>query len=453
MRRIIIVALCFVASACGKVNTFTDGGGGDDISGDGGGGTPDAKPGSPDAIPCEAEACNGTADGCCPSACNGNNDADCPATCDNGVIENGETCDPLSTCPGACPSVGCQLRQLDNPGTCNAACSNAGLIQTCTTGDSCCPAGCTANNDGECAAVCGNGTLESGELCDGNCPTSCPQQGCQLYQLIDNGPCQQQCVAGGQQGTCQSGDGCCPAGCNAVNDNDCAPFCGNSVVEPGETCDGNCTVQSEPWPSGWTSTGSAATCNIQYHVPVQTCVQGDGICPFIGGTGGTDCNINDDRDCLGPRWQYREITWAPQSWAVGVEPTVNIYGFVQGDSVLFTTCRPAVEADPTDTAIFKVVDQQGVQLVGFSDDSWWGPNPVYYGQAQQAATLPMLAGWDCSIAPNVYYRSTAPIAPGGLILGPNTFRLQVTYGHYSNTMAGNAKLFVWWSGTSNPNAG
>src|SRR5262249_33963381 len=37
-------------------------------------------------------------------------------------------------------------------------------------------------------------------------------------------------------------DGCCPRGANANNDNDCAPVCGNGVVESGEQCDdGNTT--------------------------------------------------------------------------------------------------------------------------------------------------------------------------------------------------------------------
>jgi hypothetical protein len=32
--------------------------------------------------------------------------------------------------------------------------------------------------------------------------------------------------------------GCCPDGCNANNDSDCSPVCGNEVVEEGEECDG-----------------------------------------------------------------------------------------------------------------------------------------------------------------------------------------------------------------------
>ena len=35
------------------------------------------------------------------------------------------------------------------------------------------------------------------------------------------------------------GDGCCAPGCNATNDSDCTPICGNGVVEAGETCDGD----------------------------------------------------------------------------------------------------------------------------------------------------------------------------------------------------------------------
>jgi cysteine-rich repeat protein len=35
----------------------------------------------------------------------------------------------------------------------------------------------------------------------------------------------------------KNGDGCCPAGANANNDNDCQPVCGNKVVEGTEQCD------------------------------------------------------------------------------------------------------------------------------------------------------------------------------------------------------------------------
>src|SRR4029079_4419286 len=105
--------------------------------------------------------------------------------------------------------------------------------------DGCCPTGCTANNDIHCAATCDNGIVEGGEPGDplASCPTSCPQQACQLYTLFDGGTCGAQCVAGGQQTACVNGDGCCPAACNANTDTDCTPTCNNGVVESGETCD------------------------------------------------------------------------------------------------------------------------------------------------------------------------------------------------------------------------
>jgi hypothetical protein len=39
------------------------------------------------------------------------------------------------------------------------------------------------------------------------------------------------------QTACVSGDGCCPPNCDANNDHDCAPRCGNGIKEEGELCD------------------------------------------------------------------------------------------------------------------------------------------------------------------------------------------------------------------------
>ena len=51
-------------------------------------------------------------DGCCPPTGTPDNDADCMAVCDNSIKESGETCDPLMSCPTACPANECQLRKL-----------------------------------------------------------------------------------------------------------------------------------------------------------------------------------------------------------------------------------------------------------------------------------------------------------------------------------------------------
>lgn len=65
---------------------------------------------------------------------------------------------------------------------------------------------------------------------------------------------------------CGPDDGCCAQDCNALNDPNCSPVCGNGVLEPGESCDdgnGNnddgcttvCTILT-----GWECTGSPSIC-------------------------------------------------------------------------------------------------------------------------------------------------------------------------------------------------
>jgi hypothetical protein len=70
------------------------------------------------------------------------------AVCGNGIREPGETCDPIGSCPAACPES-CPPRKLINPGTCRATCAeDPGTA--CRNGDGCCPIGCTAAQDSEC---------------------------------------------------------------------------------------------------------------------------------------------------------------------------------------------------------------------------------------------------------------------------------------------------------------
>ncbi len=169
--------------------------------------------------------------------------------------------------------------------------------QACSdVADSCCPTSCNANNDLDCAAVCGNGTLEPGERCDplGTCPTECPAAGCQLFTLEQPGTCFAVCQPAGQQAACQNNDGCCPTGCNANNDSDCQPACGNGAVESGETCDpltscpSSCPqvgCQLRTLQGGGTCGARCANAAMQ-----SACVNGDGCCPSA-------CNANNDTDC------------------------------------------------------------------------------------------------------------------------------------------------------------
>src|ERR1700744_4576075 len=62
-----------------------------------------------------------------------------PSACNDGKLDPGETCDPLSSCPTECPPLNCQLRTLDNGGTCTAVCDDTAVQTTCLNGDGCCP--------------------------------------------------------------------------------------------------------------------------------------------------------------------------------------------------------------------------------------------------------------------------------------------------------------------------
>jgi cysteine-rich repeat protein len=196
-------------------------------------------------------------DGCCPAGANANNDDDCTANCGNGILELGELCDTgITAGAGACPvtcndTQACTTDVLMNAGSCQATCSNTPITMPIDS-DGCCPTGATSATDNDCLASCGNGVVDGGETCDtgiangtGSCPVMC----------IDGNACTQNVLS--NAGTCTAacsfpaitnpanGDGCCPSGANANNDNDCAPTCGNNVVETGEQCDDGNTMNGD----------------------------------------------------------------------------------------------------------------------------------------------------------------------------------------------------------------
>jgi hypothetical protein len=166
----------------------------------------------------------------------------------------------------------------------------------CVPDDGCCPAGCTAAQDNDCLAVCGNGVKEGKETCDplSSCPTSCPAQGCQLRKLVNGGTCQAQCEDAGKQTACMSGDDCCPPGCNSTNDTDCDAVCGNGVKEKGEACDppSSCPTSCPPMGCQLRELVNAGTCQAtcQNAGMQQACASGDGCCP-------ANCNNTNDSDC------------------------------------------------------------------------------------------------------------------------------------------------------------
>lgn len=187
-------------------------------------------------------------DGCCPSGADSAHDSDCGggARCGNAILEKGESCDPVASCV-ACTSKDPCLR-AEATGTrenCDLECKLTPITE-CTTGDGCCPTGCTSERDRDCSSRCHNGVLDtnSHETCEDNTATPCPTS------CDDNDPCTRD-IRTGSPLTCNvqcgheliakpvDGDGCCryDAHANANTDSDCRPVCGNGVSEPGEECD------------------------------------------------------------------------------------------------------------------------------------------------------------------------------------------------------------------------
>ena len=186
-------------------------------------------------------------------------------------------------------------------------------VAACTNDDGCCPAGCTRLSDSDCPAVCGNGVIEEGEACDvglsagkiGSCPALCDDgnvctSDVRLGRRID---CTRSCRFDPIT-ACRDGDQCCPAGCTREFDSDCAPTCGNRMVEAEESCDppGTCPTRCADDGDPCTSevlTGDAKACKARCtSVPIETCsgTQTDLCCP-------TGCGAKTDVDCTLPATQ------------------------------------------------------------------------------------------------------------------------------------------------------
>ncbi len=262
-------------------------------------------------------ACAASSDGCCPKGCMASNDPDCSNTCGNGQLDVGETCDTQAPAgsQAACPLVcddqdPCTDDVLLSMGTCHARCVSV-PISAFRSGDMCCPPGANRAVDADCEPVCGNGVVElPRESCDktiaqgqpGACVAAClPGPVCTLARATGRA---QDCTARCEfeaTTACANNDGCCPAGCTANSDSDCAPLCGNALLEPGEACDrgitagnpGACEYACDDGKSCTTNltTGSVENCTRQCSFnPITACSGGDGCCP-VG------CSFATDPDC------------------------------------------------------------------------------------------------------------------------------------------------------------
>ncbi len=233
----------------------------------------------------------------CPSDCQ-----TCPPACGDGVVEGNEICDPPSTCPASIVDCDdgdpCTVEDFwGSAASCNSQCFND-ILMGCTDGDGCCAMGCNVDNDDDCSPACGNSVLDAGETCDppGTCATTCQDADPCTVDTMTGSPATCDVVCDNAPITsCVGSDGCCPAGCDSGNDSDCSAYCGNGVVDSGESCDppSSCPTSCDDGEPCTTDSmvGSAATCNLQcYNDLVFFCSSGDGCCA-------AGCNQATDSDC------------------------------------------------------------------------------------------------------------------------------------------------------------
>jgi hypothetical protein len=231
-------------------------------------------------------------------------------------------------------------------------------------------------------------------------------------------------------------------GTDASTSGDAKPVCGNGIVDPGETCDGNCPVCGTPAFSCFLNTGSPSTCDVRCNVPITACAGADGCCPFA--QGGNECTSTDDGECAGTGWKENE--WGTLSWGGATPCTVaRVYGISSGDSILFTLCTPpGAAAAIGDPQITSIIDSSGMNyfpsLSPVNDDT------------KDPSAIPLLAGWSCKTDVSATAASTAPENDGGLIIAPSSNRIDVTICGANGT-TGSGALYIWWNGVGFPNAG
>lgn len=156
--------------------------------------------------------------------------------------------------------------------------------------------------------LCGNGVVDDGEICDGNCPESssvCPPPPADACTISVYSGSPETCDATCeflQETRCTGDDGCCPEGCTFEEDSDCSeppPNCGNGIIDDEETCDGDCPETiTDCMPSTACELtelqGDADMCTSECVLTViDTCISDDGCCP-------QGCTFNEDSDCEPP---------------------------------------------------------------------------------------------------------------------------------------------------------
>ena len=300
----------------------------------------------------------------CNETCSGFDTSKCSAevTCGNGRLEsfekcdgaliNGATCSSLvgygstgtpvcnSTCTGfettldgkiqgCTDAILCGNGKLDEGEVCDGALLNGRTCETQvgygSTGLPGCNSTCTGYTNGTCTAAqkCGNGKLDSGEICDGS---------------FLNGKTCADVVGVGSTGTLL-----CDASCN-FNTTHCSASrgCGNGTLEDGEPCDGTTFVNdiktcNKYAPSLYSS--GKLSCTAECRVDTSACTAYCGNGSVNVSINGVDINEACDHGESGDKFPSSANSCAK---VVGTGSTGTLSCSEDCKTIITTQCTPAV---------------------------------------------------------------------------------------------------------------
>ena len=169
-------------------------------------------------------------------------------------------------------------------------------------GDGCCPSGCNAANDSDCAVVCGNGTHRGPARPATRWPRApAPARrraaGCASWSTAAPAPPSAStpaCRPPASRATAAA-----RVACNSTNDTDCPALCGNSVVEAGRDLRSHrqlhgpgARLRERRRHHPHAAWAIPASCQFTCMETTRTCGPADGACP-------PGCGPTQDRDCPG----------------------------------------------------------------------------------------------------------------------------------------------------------
>jgi hypothetical protein len=245
---------------------------------------------------CTAECVNdrqqtdcASGDGCCPTGCDHNTDSDCAVKCGNGVVEQGETCDPPASCAslqGNCVSDKDTVRTSTGMANkCTYACKEG--ARACGPSDGFCPTNCQAGSDPDCKKATGQSCSGGGECSTGVCANG----------FCCNQTCSMACYSCAGSATGQGNGTCAPVTGTPL----CSPrTCSNGEVVEGHCSSGSCqpqTVQVCKSTEQCTGASCVATCGNEG----QMCCLPNNLCnstsPYCNDSAICKQKLADVQDC------------------------------------------------------------------------------------------------------------------------------------------------------------